>query len=421
MTPRARVLQSLACVALLFPCAVGARAPDSKQAQNVPPIPGPAATHTMFMGVDISVQRDDQLLPVRDVQGDFLVVKQKGKEIHVPTRGKPLAMKVSHALKVASQTALLDKVNVGRGYTPGNDPIRKFRNAAGASAGADAVASLEQVELAQAVQNLDRGLVILNTGGNGDMASAQANVDRETAKVAAQTSALSGSLANADSQTISTGVQANIMEGELADGAYDALDISFRLSSPKPLEQAYVVVTAVLTAGEGSAAKQLNWVYAKSVGRVDENPVRIYIKQGGFPPGFVIADSQIHVYNLGEEVATNVAPMRVELSRDEAFQYAAIDYVSKHKNETLPAGLAIGQNTGALNTRLAESHKGGPVYVEVAATGLAGRVFRDRDCVEPLNDEVLVSILHDLRFNPALSRGKAVKSVAAVKASPETT
>lgn len=415
MTPIKNTRSHLSWSLILVCCSCPLYAWGNEAAVTPPAAVAPAKpTHTLFMGVDLSVQRDGQLLPVRDVQGAYLVAKRKGKEIRVPTTGKSLQMKVNRSLKVSSRSAVLGKLSVDRGYTPANDPFKKFAASAGMAAGAEAATSLEQGEMFAALQNQDYTSIADARGAMfADVAGATQAANNATVEY-------SRAVGAADSQIVSTGSQASTLAGDEAKMAFDALVVEFDISSPEPLSQPYVVVLAQLRAGEASQAMRYNWVYAKAVGDLGEKPTHVYIKQGGFPAGFVIEQCSVHLFASGEEIPTDSSPMRAELTQEEAYQYAAIDYITQHKGATLPAGLASGQNTEALRAHLDRNYRGGPVFVEVSKLGLTGRIFRDKDAKQPLDDDNLAAIIRDLRFNPALSVGKAVDSVVGVKASPDT-
>ena len=70
-----------------------------------------------------------------------------------------------------------------------------------------------------------------------------------------------------------------------------------------------------------------NLVYAKELHPIDAHPTNVHFVEDGFPQDFELVDFQLHVYNRGEEVATTVSAERVELTRDEAFEYVRIEYI----------------------------------------------------------------------------------------------
>src|ERR1035438_3233767 len=77
--------------------------------------------------------------------------------------------------------------------------------------------------------------------------------------------------------------------------------------------------------------------------QVPPPPVAVHFYEEGFPPAFELQGFDVHLYNRGEEVATNVSPKRVELTRDEAFEYIKMEYISAHKGDTLAAVPVMGK------------------------------------------------------------------------------
>jgi hypothetical protein len=60
-------------------------------------------------------------------------------------------------------------------------------------------------------------------------------------------------------------------------------------------------------------------------------------------------------------------------------------------------------------------------YVRVGKDGRVTAAFSDADGRKPVQDNVLVSALQLLRFNPALEAGKPVESLAPVRMSDPAT
>jgi hypothetical protein len=129
---------------------------------------------------------------------------------------------------------------------------------------------------------------------------------------------------------------------EARSQGYDGVEVEFEISSARPLRSPYVVtMTRFHPAGTKEGTVQ-NLVYAKSIDPIDSRPVKVHFVEGGLPFNFDLIDFQLHVYNQGVEVATNVSSKRVELTRDEAFEYVKMEYLGAHKGETLPAMAVMG-------------------------------------------------------------------------------
>ena len=62
-----------------------------------------------------------------------------------------------------------------------------------------------------------------------------------------------------------------------------------------------------------------NLIYAEALHPIDEHLSHVHFVEEGFPFNYELVDFQLHIYNRGDEIATNIAADRVELTRDEAF------------------------------------------------------------------------------------------------------
>jgi hypothetical protein len=104
----------------------------------------------------------------------------------------------------------------------------------------------------------------------------------------------------------------------------------------------------------------------------------------------------------------------VQLTRDEAFEYVKMEYVSAHRSETLPPVPAMGKLPAELPTRLAAGKYAETFFVRVSKDGLADEPYADFTCSRKLGDPFLESVVRSLRFKPALAQGKPVDGVAAL-------
>ena len=124
---------------------------------------------------------------------------------------------------------------------------------------------------------------------------------------------------------------------------------------------------------------------------------------------------QVHIYNRGVEIATNLAADSVELTREEAFEYVRMEYVSAHKGDTLLPRPRWG---GCPRIATAGDRQvQGTFFVQVSKDGIGHDAFDDRFCTRRIDDPFLVAVVRGLRFKPALSSGVPVDSVAAVNLS----
>ena len=196
---------------------------------------------------------------------------------------------------------------------------------------------------------------------------------------------------------------------------YDAMEVTFGVSAAHRLNNPYVVIISRFGDKGGAQGSVKKMIYAKALDPIDNHPTSVDILEGGFPPGFDLKDFEVHLYNQGEEIATNVSSKRVELTRDEAFEYVKVVYLGSHKGDTLPATPVMGKLPADLPARLAVGKYGDTFYVRVSKDGLAEEPFFDAACTRRIGDPYLETVVKSIRFKPALDRGSPVEGVAPLK------
>jgi hypothetical protein len=205
------------------------------------------------------------------------------------------------------------------------------------------------------------------------------------------------------------------MQSELAAERFDAFSLTFEVSAPRPLTKPYIVVVTRYREQPEQPDTGRIWTYAQALPRVDTKPAKVQMRRGGFPPGYKLEDVQVHLYDQGIEVATNIARKRVAITADEAFQFSIIGYIEQHRGATLqPAPLKMTLPAN-LRQRLAAEKLSRSFYVKVGKNGMPAGAFADEACVEKITDPDLEAAALALRFNPALNVGKPVEGVAPVR------
>jgi hypothetical protein len=202
--------------------------------------------------------------------------------------------------------------------------------------------------------------------------------------------------------------------GRIASGGLDAMDVEFDVRSPKPLRDPYVVTMTRFRPPGAKPGMVQNMVYAQSLHPIDEHLSHVHFVEEGFPFGYEVLDFQLHLYNQGEEVATNVAANRVELTREEAFEYVKVEYIGAHPRDTLPPVPVMGKLPANLPALLAQGKYAQPFYVRVSRDGLADAAYSDAACTKRVDDPYLDSVVMRVRFKPALDNGKPVDGVASL-------
>jgi hypothetical protein len=368
-------------------------------------------THTLFMGTDFSIEQNKELYRVRDIVGGSFVINVNGKEVMVPMDRGLSKMKVEPGLKLTESSATVANLKGERAYTTANDPSVQLQRGMARS-------QLQYSDSLNAQHQANAGFTALSPTTAvlaHSPASPQATVDPSRALV----TSINQSNAQLNLQNIAQGPGSNYNTDGLksGEGAYDAMNVDFDISSEKPLNRPYLVIMVQYHAAGSKPGQVANWIYARALDPINHEAKKVHVEQGGFPPGFELQDFQVHLYNQGEEIATTVAPKRVALTRDEAFQYVVMEYVGAHKGATLPATPAMGRLPADLPARLANGQLKQTYYVKVAKDGKASAAFSDEACLQKVDDPYVQSVVSNLRFKPALDKGKPVEGVTALNLS----
>jgi hypothetical protein len=386
-----------------------------------------AKTHTLFMGADIAVNLDKDSYPVRGVIGSSWVIDINGEEKVVSAKQAPLNLKITPNLKLTEVSATIVGYKRGRAYSFDNDPSVRLTR------GLDQVESMnaDLIYTANTAQN------IADTGSNKALggATAFAQTDNHYFNEAALQASAGAPVANTSLPTYAaeilkydtavTQVNAGIAFDQTQNGeepgarivqtGLDAMDVEFQVSSERPLKKPYVVTMTRFHPKGTKPGTVQNLVYARELGMIESHPTNVHFVEGGFPYDFELIDFQLHLYNRGEEIATTVSSKRVELTRNEAFEYVKMEYMGSHKGATVSAAPAMGKLPADLPSRLASGQFKQAYYVKVSKDGLPGEAFLDEACSRKVEDPYVESVVKDIRFDPALASGKPVDGVAQVK------
>jgi hypothetical protein len=371
-------------------------------------------THVLFMGADLEVQREKKYYRVEDVMGSELKVHIGTREVFVPTRGRQTGLKVDHSLKLSTASVKLDNLQSGAAYTPANDPVRKMIAASGAAGGMAAVQDLAygrmiQAEIVASAATNSLSRTPENSPSRGFAEAAYKAATEEYTASAQQAEAGNNFML---SDQANTGGYVERMNKERDEGNFDAMDVSFKVSSPVELDDPYMVILFKFQTRDAKPGDEGILIHAKSLPPIGPKPQYVRAFEGGLPIGFKFLDCSVHIYNRGEEVATNVSPNRVELTRDEAQLYMMMEYIGAHKGATVPAVAVAGSLPIPRRQQLSLDQLNRTCYAKVAKDGHLLGAYADEGCTLQLDDQVAASAIGEIFFNPSLSDGKPVDGVA---------
>ena len=366
-------------------------------------------SNTLFMGADVSVAVDKGVYAVEDVIGSSWVVEVDGRTRVIPSKEGTTTIKITPSLKITGVSVNVANLKSVRGFTFGNDPSVRLTRSLTQTA----------VENADFHDAQDQAIAAQNV----TIASAQTRASLEDKNniydISHRNPVIKEALDSAQNNLTDTNDQvgSDLSVGRnhpLTDGV-DAMEVNFDVSSGRRLQNPYVVTITRFHPKDGAAGIVQVLVYARSLNPIDSHPTNVHFIEGGFPANFELVDFQMHVYNAGVEVATSVSSKRVELTADEAFEYVKMEYIGAHPKETRPPEPAVGLLPVELPERVALGKYVGPYFVRVSKDGLADEVYLDAACTRKVGDASLDSLVKSIRFDPALSNGKAVEGIASVQ------
>jgi hypothetical protein len=373
-----------------------------------PPTPIEHKAYTLFMGADFQIERDRKLYPVIDVRGDSFVIEVNGERVLVPIDRGQLKLKANEALKITAKEVPVRELTIQRAYTPARDPRKKFMKDSPVMAemqdtqweGRRASGALQDYQATTKIPNVTA--LQVGAAWNNYMSA-------ESGFTQAQT--------NAIGLQYGSGGAAGQMEDELAKELFDAVEIQFKVSSPKPLVRPYVIVVARYRNPDDRPNEARNWIFAKQLNPIGDDERDEHFLQGGLVPGFKMISTEFHLYNEGKEIATDVAHKRVPLSREEAYEYSVIEYIGAHKKQkdkTAPMPAMANFPSDFLD-HLGQDEVQGTFFVKVGADGKAREVYKDEACKMKVDDSYLADGLKSIWFEPALEKGKPVDGIAKIR------
>lgn len=376
-------------------------------ARAVEPIPVAAAAEAtpqvLFMGTDVVILKDRDFHRVVAISDGAYVIEQRGRLVRVPLASRDIRLKVEPSLKLSGVSVDVDKLRTAQGYTPATDPRRKRLAAAGQAAGSAAAVDLATDTLITATA-AQQNVFITGTGPQETLSA-----------LGQQTATAEGARLSVASQQVSAADQADRLVGDLTEERYDAMEVDFELSSETPLADAAVVVVMRYRHRGAPRGMERDMIHAQSLDGLDRTPRKISVRQGGFPAGFVLDEVQVHVYDGGREVASNVAPKRVALGREDAFQYLLMEHVSANRGRSVAAAPALGSLSAEQRAAIPPDQLERTFHVKVGKDGRPLGTYADADLRVRVEDGPVTEALAQILFTPALENGRPVDGVAAVR------
>jgi hypothetical protein len=203
----------------------------------------------------------------------------------------------------------------------------------------------------------------------------------------------------------SSSANSTITQGN-APSSTAEVELKFEISSPEPLDQAYIVVVAnyASLSKPNEVARQIS---AREFAHIDSHPTKVKLVHPASINGMPFKKFDIGLFANGQEVATNLSEKRMALTSDQAFQFFLIDYLSSHKEATLPPTPMLMTPRTEFRRRLEKTESTQTIYAKVDKMGNVSAMSTDADGSQRVPAS-LESALQSVRFMPALEKGKPV-------------
>lgn len=340
----------------------------------------------MFVGADLFLVKDQQPYPILYASGKNLDVKI-GNEIKQFKIYEVPNLRATPNLKLSRSLVTVTGYKHEQGFTAGNNPHLRWARDAAIAAELDFNARNAAAPAFNPFTDRLNGLATF-LAANG-----QPPPPPEARKLEAPTFApyAAGLVDDAT--------------GKLTSENYDLLRVEFQLSSPKRITDPYMAIITDVS-DPSRPGSVLRWFYIDTLREIDERPQKIRVEEAGFPPGFKVLSTAVHIYSRGQEVATNQAERRLEMTLDEAHEYLTIQHLAAHKNATVPPTLALAELPTDFRTRATPNQLKQKLAIKVDANGKVTELT-------PLGpataiDPYIAETVRNFRFNPALAKGAPV-------------
>jgi hypothetical protein len=358
--------------------------------------------YVLFMGADVTVQKDKDFDPIEEVTNSVIVTSSHGKPVNVALE-HGVSLQVRENLKLSASGASISGLKTARAYSPAVDPFRTLEGFNSAASGANDI-----VDLARGQLLLDHEKLDATADGTGSSAIQAQQI------LAADQAAVDQATTEADHDIGMLPIAEAKVGATDSGGKYDAIRVSFAVTPKRDLPKAYVAVIAQIQDPADKSGQSKPWVHLQSLGAISAGETRkVNVYEEGMPSGYTLGKCEVHLYDGPNELATDISSKRVMLTEDEAMTFRVIEYVADNKGRSLPAVPAT--FVSDLRPSLSPAQLNQACYVRVAKDGKVAATFGDKDGTQPLQDPELDAALKGLRFKPAIESGKPVESIVAIR------
>ena len=336
-----------------------------------------AKEFSRFEWLNLLIQQDNAYYPLVGITGGKAVIRANQEIKEVPV-SQIKAYRTDRGLVIRTRHAMVANLGAERVYTPGNDPRTKWSSSQSAMLNrrSEDAGLAEMQFLIDPNPKLAQGTLANSLNGEG-----YNDMDED-------------------------GTAQDKIQQELDKQLFDAIQVEFEVSSPRPISNPYVIIITDFKESEKSEGTD-SAIYMKQLDPIDSTPSKVTIVQGGLTPGYQLVGYEVHLFDKGSEVATNVVKGRVDMTRSEVFAYLTKAYLASHKGATI-APVAIGP---AIDPRLRRGVSSEDLNrrfrIAVGSNGVVSG-YEPSDSNQGAVSDNVKAYLQGLHFYPALASGTPV-------------
>ncbi len=350
----------------------------------------PAKDYVAFVGINVTVVEGDAQLPVVGARRAGVDVMEQGRVVSMSSRDLH-EFTTTVEPKVSAINLKLTDVRGEPTYTRANDPnVHLIEQQSFLYDLQDARRSHASTELIKAQRNVLESKRLAETGVTIDMNKVYGDASVAEAEF------------NAEYSDASAGrIDASVMQHD-GNAAYDAFDLSFRVSTPHPIAGAYAVLRLFIRQPRHPNEKisLLKFLPLPELGP-KERKLGVWVR--GLPSGYTLDAYELHFFIGNRELATTVSRNRFEVTKSEAHQFLILRYVTEHKLATAPAAIVSELVPAELRDLVRDDWKSWTVDFTIDADGNVTHLAFAGGQPPPSAD--LEETLRTLRFYPALVHG----------------
>ncbi|MBT5903646.1 MAG: hypothetical protein HOH58_16215 [Opitutaceae bacterium] len=347
--------------------------------------------HHLFVGAELFVRQGEDLVTVERIKGDSARLQSEIPE-YVPLR-KTSGLHWRLVTKVSGVKAEIENFDTD---PFSSQELRDFAEQASTQSYLDGQQNM--MSAAQG-QMLERGAELSGAAQSDDPAI-RGPAEQELASLEVEMADLNDSMSAIE----------NIMEttqmGELSGGGAgyppDALEVSFKISSPTPIADAYVFIS-IRVEREGKISDTSFYRHLSNIG---PKPRKVRFTRDGFPTGFEVLGTKVYLFSYGEEIATNLSEKHYQLTYEEAKEFLHLSHIGENRRETVPAKPAWSLAPKHLLAEKNHQSFDFPLRIDLDASGQVVSISDDGSIVP----EHLRELIEELTFFPALENGTPVAS-----------